>query len=870
MTTKLIRRLVLPVAMAIALLAAALVGIPNASVAQQNGPGVDEVIFSVVPQDQAVQAVSANDIDVYIFTLDNPDDKAAARANENVNTLEAPAGYNDMLVNPVPHGEGVEGINPFQFIEVRKALQYAFDREFIINEIYGGFAIPMYTPHFRTTPDWVREAGFMAALEQEWSYDPDRAMSAISARLSTVPGVTFDSGTQKWLYNGDPIEVGVVQRVEDLRFDIGAYVAEELNNLGFTAVLDPSTGAEAFAKVYAGPPDAGVWHIYTEGWLSGGIIQFDDTAHDFFFNGDFGSAIWSFYDVRPALVQPCQALSRAQYTTLEERSELYRRCTAEGLNQGIRIFLLASLDMSLAHTSVSQLSFDVGAAFNNWWGLKTALKDGTTGGTLRVAQPIHTISGWNPVAGFSWVYEEYQRKQFSDVAIPLDPRLGTAVPQRADFEVETEGPTGTLSVPENAIWYNRSSNAWEVVGPGMEAVSKVTAEYMFGDWHHGEAMNMADVLVSLANHFRYYDGDLSGNSPSYSGAFATFFYTSIFKGIEVDAANDTVVFYVDNWNFDESIIAANAVWWPTIPWEVETLIAKSAADNDTAVHEDDATDRGIPQTDLVKGDSLALLETDLGPLMTASTIPPGDMGMINTTQADARWTALNTWWTNMGHFYPSNGPFYISQVTTDPEGTVLTAFRDGYPIDAPVDWEQYTTIVQAEVSVASPPDVIQTFPATFEFSTSFQGQTYDLIATAAWLVSDPATGEVLFTGLADRTAPGQFEAVMSATQTTALVEGSYEFTVVVGTEESVIPTFASTSFSVQSLQSALLANIGNEIDSRFADIQGTVDDAAASADAAAAAANTAVTLAYIVMALSVVAIIVGVVAVVMVMRRPPT
>ncbi len=868
MIAKRLRGLVLPVAMAIVLLATAFLVLQRPAAAQQTGPGVDEVVFSIVPQDQAVQAVSNNDIDVYIFTLDNPDDKLAARADPNVLTLEAPAGYNDMLVNPVPHAAGVEGINPFVYEGVREALNWAFDRELVANEVYGGFALTMFSPFWSTTPDWVREAGYYAALEQKYSYDPQRAFDQISATLAPVEGVSYNSATDMWEYQGDPIQVNVVQRVEDLRFDIGAYVAEELEDLGFDAVLDPSTGAEAFAKVYTGDPEAGVWHIYTEGWLSGGIIQYDDTAHAFFYDGDFGSAIWDFFDPDPALVQACNALALAQYSTLDERSELFQTCQDLGMRQGVRIFLVASLDMSLYHTSVSQLGFDVGAAFNNWWGLKTALKDGTTGGTLQVAQPIHTISGWNPVAGFTWIYEEYQRKQFSDAGTPLDPRLGTVVPQRVDFEVDTEGPGGTLDVPEDAVWFNTTSNAWEAVGSGVEAVSATTAMYNnWGKWHHGEDITMDDVMNGIARHFQYYWGDLSDENPSYADEFGNFFYTSIFVAVEFDEANDTVTYYSDDWNFDESIIAGDIIFWPTAPWEVSAIIAKTTEDLELVVHEDDRDP--LDQVDLVKGSSLPFLEEDMDTLRAANFMP--SWANVSAAEATARWDALDDWYQNATttqHFYVSNGPFYIDQVTTTPEGTVLKAFRDGYPFDMPTEFVDYTTVVIADVTLGAAPDVVQTFPAVFDFSTSFEGEVYDRVATSAWLVSDPATGTVLFTGPAERVAPGQFEATLSSTQTTALVEGSYEFTVVVGTRDSVIPTFASTSFSVESLQSAIIIAITQVMNDRLDDFQASLDANTDAVGDAGAAADQAVLLAYIVMGIAVVALIVGVVAVVIVIRRP--
>ncbi|NIN63839.1 MAG: hypothetical protein GTO63_03820, partial [Anaerolineae bacterium] len=169
--------------------------LPAPVAAQQTGPWVDEIIFSVIPQEQAVASVSAGDTDIYVFPLETPTDKVAARDDPNIDTYEAVTGLKDMWVNPVPFDPtATDKINPFVVREAREALNYAIDREHIIAEILGGFGLPYVAHHFRNQPDYARDAGFFAKLEAKYSYDPSKAKAQMESALATVPGVTIEDG----------------------------------------------------------------------------------------------------------------------------------------------------------------------------------------------------------------------------------------------------------------------------------------------------------------------------------------------------------------------------------------------------------------------------------------------------------------------------------------------------------------------------------------------------------------------------------------------------------------------------------------------------------------------------------------------------
>ncbi|NIN63840.1 MAG: hypothetical protein GTO63_03825, partial [Anaerolineae bacterium] len=151
------------------------------------------------------------------------------------------------------------------------------------------------------------------------------------------------------------------------------------------ATLDPSPASEAYAKTYFGDPRAGLWHMYTEGWGFTGFIQYDDTNCGYFYNGDFGSAIWDYYTPPPALTIPADTLYFSEYIDLEERRDLLRKCSEEGLKDGIRIFLDADIDVVAVNSDTTHPVWDLFGGVLNWRGLKTIRKGGTTGGTLNAA-----------------------------------------------------------------------------------------------------------------------------------------------------------------------------------------------------------------------------------------------------------------------------------------------------------------------------------------------------------------------------------------------------------------------------------------------------------------------------------------------------
>lgn len=149
---------------------------------QKPGPAVDKIEFRAFEQNIAPEGLKAGEMDIYFFNL-----KAEAakkpRGTPGIKIYEAPATTISIILNPAPAPEGQ--LNPFSIKEVRQALQFLVNREFIAEEIYGGDAKPMFThltpfdPDYSIIIDVIEEFGYR--------YDFERAKALISEAMAWRP-----------------------------------------------------------------------------------------------------------------------------------------------------------------------------------------------------------------------------------------------------------------------------------------------------------------------------------------------------------------------------------------------------------------------------------------------------------------------------------------------------------------------------------------------------------------------------------------------------------------------------------------------------------------------------------------------------------
>ncbi|MDI3475804.1 MAG: peptide/nickel transport system substrate-binding protein [Thermococcaceae archaeon] len=89
-------------------------------------------------------------------------------------------------------------------------------------------------------------------------------------------GYTLEKGSDgKWYFEGEPVKIVGLGRVEDERKDVAIYIAHEvLKNLGFQVEAKIVDRRTASGMVYTADPSSYQWNFYTEGWVSSSNVKF--------------------------------------------------------------------------------------------------------------------------------------------------------------------------------------------------------------------------------------------------------------------------------------------------------------------------------------------------------------------------------------------------------------------------------------------------------------------------------------------------------------------------------------------------------------------------------------------------------------------
>jgi peptide/nickel transport system substrate-binding protein len=105
------------------------------------GPKADKITYVRVDQPLAPDALRNGDIDIYMFTLTPEAEVEIGSDDPVIEFWKGVAGMDDIVLNPAPAPEGE--LNPFSIKEVRYALNFAFDRDYLVNELMKGTAARM-------------------------------------------------------------------------------------------------------------------------------------------------------------------------------------------------------------------------------------------------------------------------------------------------------------------------------------------------------------------------------------------------------------------------------------------------------------------------------------------------------------------------------------------------------------------------------------------------------------------------------------------------------------------------------------------------------------------------------------------------------
>lgn len=781
-------------ALVLLMVLAGFLAMPAAS-AQRTGAMVDRLIWFEQPnQAQAILDMAAGTMDVYMFNMRTAADVAAAKAHPDLWTVDTAGSINNLFVNPVPVNQTLAPNvgNPFSKREVREALNYIVDRDFVAREISGGGLFPHTTMEHRFNPEYGREAVFMSELDRKYSFNPSLGAQMITAALNADSDYSFDSGSGLWRFKGQPITLNFVIRTEDIRRNIGDYVSDQLEELGFQVSRLYRTGGGAFAIVYNGPPDTGAWHLYTEGWAATALVAWADSDPDFFYCAGEGSNIWNFYTPEPELEDVCDRLLNAQYASLAERQTLFRTATDLALKNSVRVWVASGATFAFSNR-VTGMVYDLSGGPWAMLATRTA-RFSTVGGTLDVGQRLQFLSPWNPWQGFGWLYDALQAYAFTDVAVWPHPHTGLYMPIRTTYAVNAPGSTAVVQVDDDALVWDSATRGFTTVSASATGKSSVTYTFTFGNWHDGSAFNMDDVLYELALVHRraHTSGDVHVADADAALA-ASILLKDQLRGFKVLNAN-TIQLWYDYWHPDPSTIASlfNPAF-PTTPWTASELALTTVmtGTRPCRISEVTAANDGVDALDLSKGPCLAAMDANLASVFGTHT-PPGLSAYITPAEALTRWTALWAYRNATGHYYSSNGPFKLTLV--DDVAVQTTMDRDtAYPIEANV-FDAFLDPRIPSISFAPAPTVLIGRPAQFSLSSRLVGGgAYDQISMT-YLVVNPSTGAILFQGSPTRVAEGSYLITLAGAQTDTLAPGAYDLRTITVGEEAAVPVISTLSF----------------------------------------------------------------------------
>jgi peptide/nickel transport system substrate-binding protein len=261
---------------------------------ERTGAWVDTVVFVEEPNtNSAVTRLEVGDLDVFAYNVSEPEPAQAIFALADEDKLKyytAYGNFNELTFNPVGPELEDGSLNPFSSAKIREAMNWLIDRDYICQEISGGMARPRFTTINYASKDSAELGDIMAQIALKYAYNPDKAVEVITAEMEAMGAEMVDG---QWTYNGEPVVLVALIRVEDERLEIGDYVSNALEDIGFTVTRDYKTSAEAATCWIQSDPAGGCFSFYTGGWVST-VISRDAASNfgDYYTPRGWGVPLW--------------------------------------------------------------------------------------------------------------------------------------------------------------------------------------------------------------------------------------------------------------------------------------------------------------------------------------------------------------------------------------------------------------------------------------------------------------------------------------------------------------------------------------------------------------------------------------------------
>ena len=464
----------------------------------QTGGYADQVKFIRFSNENvAYQEVTNGHLDSYFFQIPLQLVESAKK-NPNLEVFEKEGLSYGLLLNPY---YGNQTFNPLSIKEIRFAMNFLIDRNFIVNNILKGFSNPIVEPYGPTSPEYRNVLPVVDPLKIR--YDVNFATKSIKDSM-TKAGAVMDQ-TGKYILNGKPVLIKILIRNDDLiRKSFGDYVASEIEKVGFTVLKEYGDLTKANRVVYGSNPADLEWNIYTESYISSSFSRYNPTTVSQMYAPWFGNmpgsqnpGFWQYSN--STIDDVTQDLVFNNFTSETERNSLLQQAESVGLQEAVRLFFARSFDPYIASSKISGLINDYSAGIANKLSLINAIKHDTDNSTLNIGMKEVYQGAWNNVKGCTDFYCRIIYSLVTDTPTISNPYSGDPEPSRNKWtHLFSKGPTDTVVVPSDAVTWNPYNQSWDQnKNQSNSALTKVTMEPLFSKWHSGKLVDKYDLLVLL-------------------------------------------------------------------------------------------------------------------------------------------------------------------------------------------------------------------------------------------------------------------------------------------------------------------------------------------------------------------------------------
>ena len=535
------------------------------------GSYVDAVRFiRYSDQNVALELIKQGKIAIYYFAI--PLEVVAEMLNNPaVQIYDRTAGSFGILFNPAPSNDSSRSINPFQIREVRYAMNFLVNREFVVDEILKGYGSVLIDPFGQYSPEYLNLIETVESFGIR--YNPTLAEKMIESGLTKV-GAVKDETTGKWLFADNPITVKILIRSDDpRRKSLGDLVSSELERIGFSVIKQYGDLNKANTVVTGSNPQDFQWHLYTEAYAgTSAFVKYNPVVTSQMYAPYLGNmpggqnpAFWNYQN--SSLDNITQKINFFNFTSEDERNELVRNATRAGIQESVRIFIAQNTEPYIADSDVEGLINDFGAGITSKLSLINVQPPNLD--LLNIGVKEIYQGAWNSVGGCGDTFCTSIYSALADGATFRNPYTGEIIPMRNIWtEILTTGPTERMNVSADAQTWDPFSKQWKKAGNDTLALSKVDYKLLFSKWHHGIAMDKSDIFYPLYFAFEWGTDEGKGDltvDPEYTPAVKV--ALPLLKGIRF--INDTAVeSFIDQWHYDKKEIADSATAWSGQPWEI--------------------------------------------------------------------------------------------------------------------------------------------------------------------------------------------------------------------------------------------------------------------------------------------------------------